>query len=198
MATGIANRRSKGLSNSKSNRNPLTTSGWNQRQPQEPVKASAEGTFDVQLPGLKVKGRKEDNLESDNVVLTDDGLRQIKSLVVKASSRSHNRSKDKPAKLASIDDRANERETKTSGQLTETSACSEDIGENRQPVCLPVDSKEASSYDGGFAPGSYQNKERQGSGRPSVDKRSDTMRNKKPVDKSDNAVSTYSIYFALD
>lgn len=192
MASGVANRRSKGGSTSKSSRNPLTASGWNQRQPEGPVKASAEGTFDVQLPGLRVRGRREDNLDSDNVSLTDDGLRQIKSLVVKASSRSHGRSKDKQAKLASIDDRATERETKTSGQLTVTSVCSEDIGENRQPICLPVDM----NSEGSFETGGIQrvDKDRRGPGKLSVDRRVDEVRSKKPTDKRDNAVSHLNLF----
>ena len=190
LATGVANRRSRSASNSRSHRNPLSASGWNQRQPQETLKTSAEGTFEVQLPGMKAKGRKEDNLESDNVVLTDDGLRQIKSLVVKASSRSHNRNKDKQAKTTSIDDCATERETKTSGQLTEISACSEDIGENRQPVCLPVDSKDLDLFAGNFNAGNYQrpDKDRRGSGRPSTDKRAEGPQNKKLTDKRDDVV----------
>lgn len=195
MASGVANRRSKSINNSKSNRNPLTTSGWNQRQPAGPIKASAEGTFEVQLPGLKVRGKREDNADNDNISLTDDGLRQIKSLVVKASSRS-NRNKEKQAKLASIDDRATERETKTAGQLTETSACSEDIGENRQPICPPIDPTDLSNNDSSFDAGSLPRgeKERRGPGRPSVDRRGDNIRNKKPTDKRDNAVSSLFIF----
>lgn len=195
MATGVTNRKSKNVSNSRNNRNPLSASGWNQRHPQEPVKASAEGTFEVQLPSMKTKGRKEDNVESDNVVLTDDGLRQIRSLVVKASSRGQNRNKDKQSKITSIDDCANERETKTSGQLTEIAACSEDTGENRQPVCLPVDSKGLGIYGGNFEPGNYQrvDNERRGSGRPLVDKRAEMLESKKTTGKRDDVVSFISL-----
>ena len=191
MASGVANRRSKSISNPRSNRNPLSASGWNQRQPQELLKTSAEGTFDVQLPSMKAKSRKEDHSESDNVVLTDDGLRQIRSLVVKSSSRGQSRNKDKQPKRTSIDDFANERETKTSGQLTETAVCSENIGENRQPICLPGDSKDLGIYSGNINAGRYQkmDKERRNSGPPAVDKRAELFQNRKPMDKRDDAVS---------
>ena len=190
MATGVANRRTKGVTNSKNSRNPLTASSWNQRQPQHPIQASAQGTFEVQLPGLRLKGRREDTAEVDTISLTDNGLRQIKSLVVKASSRGNNRNREKQAKLASIDDRATERETKTSAQLTETSACSEDIGENRQPVCLASESAEGTSN---AADGDVSNKkldkDKRGSGRSTTDKQAEQAKAKKASEKRDDPVS---------
>ena len=193
MATGVANRRAKSLVNSKSNRNPLTTSGWNQRQPLHPVQTSAQGTFEVKLPGLKLKGKREDGHDSEAISLTDNGLRQIKSMIVKSSVRGHGRNKDKQGRLSSSID---ERETKTSGQLTETSACSEDIGENRQPVCLATEPAEGDSV--GLKPneGSFPKteKEKRGPGRPPLDKKAEQNRSKKSIEKRNDPVNSSFIF----
>lgn len=194
MATGVANRRAKSLVNSKSNRNPLTASGWNQRQPLHPVQTSAQGTFEVKLPGLKLKGKREDGHDIEAISLTDNGLRQIKSMIVRSSVRGHGRNKDKRGKLSSSID---ERETKTSGQLTETSACSEDIGENRQPVCLATEPTEGESVsvkpDEEIFP--KTEKEKRGPGRPPLDKKAEQNRSKKPIEKRNDPVSVFFVSF---
>ena len=192
MATGVTNRRAKSLVNSKSNRNPLTASGWNERQPSHPVQTSAQGTFEVKLPGLKLKGKREDGHDIEAISLTDNGLRQIKSMIVKSSVRGHGRNKDKQGRLSSSID---ERETKTSGQLTETSACSEDIGENRQPVCLATEPAEGESV--GLKPdeGSFPKteKEKRGPGRPPL--KAEQNRSKKSIEKRNDPVN--SLLFLL-
>eukprot|EP00794_Sanderia_malayensis_P003518 gene3518-4019_t len=160
MATGVSNRKSKafgttGTVNLNPNRSPASsTSSFTlpslkqgaQRKPLHPVQTSMQGTFEVKLQGLRVKSRKGERDDSDIIHLTELGVREIKSQIVKAPSKGVGRTKDKmssaskPSHQHAVQDDVNldERETKTSGQLTKTTVCSEDTGEMRQPICLPA------------------------------------------------------------
>ncbi len=160
------------------------------RLPLHPVQTSVQGTFEVRLPGLKMKARREDIIEHDSVSLTEKGLRQIKSMIVKAPVRSQSRIRDRP-RQSSSDVRLGERETKTSGQLTKTTACSEDIGESRQPVCLASGSAEQEDNQAESENENRPVQEKRPPGRPPGDKKADAMKWPKLSDKRDDPVSFY-------
>ena len=110
-------------------------------------------------------------------------------MIVKAPIRGQARSKDKAAKLSSSDPKLGERETKTSGQLTETTACSEDSGMSRQPVCLAGGSLEPEEFHGEY---DAENTARSSQDKkPSAtlgEKKSEQVKAKKLSDKRDDPV----------
>ena len=147
MTTSLDTRKTKTLHSVRANRQPAKPVPKPERNPLHPVQVSASkhGTVDIKLPLLgRFRSKGTNVLSKESITLTETGLKQIKSMVVRNPVRCvGGKVKDKLVKLAAEGAEGSitpleqlDREIKTDAQLTELQSVSGDTGLDRQPVCV--------------------------------------------------------------